>query len=168
MRTCEKSHFIMVCIFLVRKLSTIATGKRICHWNWFGICSRTVRCARRFTHLNCVFGESPYKCYKIFYTILCFVFVTICMQASNGSPIPMTSAVCPCDCKLSKRRVMLCPVSVCCMKMTRLPISSYHHPPFAVKFPHIMANGLKSIRRALCRSLFWFRQECQARRRWSN
>lgn len=119
-----------------------------------------------FTHLSCVFGAGPYRCCRIFYTILCFAFVIICMQALNVSLIPMTSTVFPCDCKSNMIRAMLDPKSVYCMTVTRLPISSYHHPRCATKFPHIMADDSKSIHRVLCRSLFWFRLECQAHRLW--
>lgn len=124
--------------------------------------------ANAITYLNCVSGAGSYKCCKIFYTILCSVYVIICMRALNVSPIPKISTMCPYDCKLNMIRVMLYPKSVYCMTVTRPPISSYHHPPFAMKSPHTMADGSKSIRPVLCRSLFWFRQECQARRLWSS
>lgn len=139
---------------LIRTMSTIAR-RRI-----------SLECV--FTYLSCVFGAGPYRCCKIFYTILCFAFVIICMQALNVSLIPMTSAMFPSDCKSSRKRVMLYPISVYCMTMTRLPISSYHHPRCATKFPHIMADDSVSIHRVLCRSLFSFRQECPARRLWSS
>lgn len=120
------------------------------------------------THLNYVFVANRYKCCKIFYTILCFVFVIIYMLASNVSLIPMTSIMYPYDCKWNKIHAMLYPISVYYMTVTRLLISSYHHPPFAMKFPHIMANGWESIHPVLCQLLFWFQQEYQARRLWSN
>lgn len=120
------------------------------------------------TYLSCVFGEGPYKCCKIFYTILCFVFVIICMLALNVSLIPMTLTMCPYDCKLNMKRAMFYPKFVYYMIVTRPPISSYHHRPFAMKFPHIMANDSIWIHLVSYRWLFWFQQECLARRQWSN
>lgn len=129
-----------------QKINTMSFG-------WTRLDARRASPFGNHTYLNCVFEVGLYRCCRIFYTILCFVSVIICMRALNVSLVPMTSAMFPYDCKLNKICAMLYPKSVYCTTMTRLPISSYHHPQFAEKFPHIAADDSKSIHPVLCRSL---------------